>query len=144
MKRTNSNTRTSLWNELSLGHQAMKRIIGKKVWCLVLALFLVSLTQDVNAQSQESQAIATQFGVTAYDYGSFESITTVSVLKAELQAAPDDDVASGIYTRNVVSYVENGVAPEDALLDALLLLENNGFSNSAIQSKYNATIILLQ
>jgi len=131
----------------------MKKIIIKKIWFAVFALFLMASSQQVSAQTTDANApnashvIASDYDVTAYAYGTFDVDNSFVTLNAEL-----DDMKSSYDTKEyryywlvAVDSKRYNIPLEDALLTNLVKVSQEfGSTNSAIQELYNNTVNMLQ
>lgn len=125
----------------------MKNVIRKKLWCLMLGLFLISLSQDVNAQTETTsplvQEIAATHDLTIYAPGTFSSDATITTLEAEGQDAVSK--AEIVYYEAVSSDIQiNGTSPEAALISNLRFIGEYESSSAAIKDLYNNTVSMLQ
>jgi len=125
----------------------MKKVIRKKLWFLVLGLFLFSMSQGVNAQSditsEAIQEIATAYDLTIYASGTFSSNAAIDVLTAEGEIATSK--AQIAYYEAVSSDIQlNGRAPEEALILNLQSVGEYETSSVAIKALYDNTVVMLQ
>merc|ERR1712086_1036478 len=126
----------------------MKKIIIKKIWFAVLALFLVGSSLEVNAQTTDANAPNANHTIaSAYAYGTFDLDNSFVTLNTEL-----DNMKSSYDTKEyryywlvAVDAKRNNIALEDALLINLVKVDQEfGTTNSAIQELYNNTVNMLQ
>jgi hypothetical protein len=131
----------------------MKKIIIKKIWFAVFALFLVGSSLEVSAQITDANApnanhtIATDYNVSALAYGTLDLDNSFLTLNAEL-----DNMKSSYDTKEyryywlvAVDAKRNNIALEDALLINLAKVDQEfATTNSALQALYNNTVNMLQ
>lgn len=123
----------------------MKNVIRRKLWCLVLGLFLISFSQDVNAQSDNTSAlvqeIAAEHDLTIYAAGSISKDDLMTTLESQVPTSK----AEIVYYEAVSSDIEiNNRAPEEALILNLRHLGEYITSSVAIKDLYNSTVTMMQ
>lgn len=123
----------------------MKNVIRRKLWCLVLGLFLISFSQDVNAQSDNTSAIVQEIAaahdLTIYAAGTISSDILINTLESQVPTSK----AEIVYYEAVSSDIQlNGRAAEEALILNLRHLGEYITSSAAIKDLYNSTVIMMQ
>jgi hypothetical protein len=133
----------------------MKKIIIKKIWFAVFALFLVGSSLEVSAQTTDVNApnanhlIATDYDVTAYAYGTFNVENSLATLSVEMDnirsSASSDTKAYHYYWLVTVDSKRNNISLENALLSNLKKVDQEyNMTNSDLQGLYNNTVNMLQ
>ncbi|MEM6964336.1 MAG: hypothetical protein AAF573_06195 [Bacteroidota bacterium] len=132
----------------------MKNVIFKKIWLAVFTFVLVAMSLGVNAQTTDSNApnashaIATQYGVTAYEYGTFDTDNAFIVLNDELndmRSAGTPASEYRYYWYVAVDVKRFSVPVEDALLKNLERVQQEyGTSSQSLKNMYNEVVSLIQ
>lgn len=131
----------------------MKNVIFKKFWLAVFTFFLVAASLEVSAQATEdnapnaSNAIAQDYGVSAYAYGTFDADNAFLTLNDEMNSMKSSGETKEYkyYWLVAVDAKRFEVPVEDALLQNLAKIQQEfGTNVTALQALYNNTVIMLQ